>query len=59
MSDPVANGGPSDPPSQMRRLAEFATVLGDIKLATTVWEALRKESKGGSVYSPICSNPMF
>lgn len=37
------------PPSQLRRLAEFATVLGDCKLAVTVWEALRKESKGGSV----------
>ena len=37
------------PPSQLRRLAEFATVLGDCKLAVMVWEALRKESKGGSV----------
>lgn len=39
------------PPSQQRRLAEFATILGDLKLAITVWEALRKESKGGSVSS--------
>lgn len=37
------------PPSQQRRLAEFATILGDFKLAVTVWESLRKESKGGSV----------
>ena len=37
------------PPSQLRRLAEFATVLGDYKLALVVWEALRKEGKGGSV----------
>ena len=40
------------PPSQLRRLAEFATVLGDCKLAVMVWEALRKESKGGSVSFP-------
>lgn len=37
------------PPSQLRRLAEFATILGDYKLATGVWESLRKENKGGSV----------
>lgn len=40
---------PVDRISQQQRLAEFATVLGDIKLATTVWEALRKDGKGGSV----------
>lgn len=39
----------SSPPSQQRRLAEFATVLGDYKLAVTVWESLRKDLKGGSV----------
>jgi len=39
----------SAPPLQQRRLAEFATMLGDFKLAVAVWEALRKESKGGSV----------
>jgi hypothetical protein len=44
----VTNDGLS-PPSQLRRLAEFATVLGDYKLAIMVWEALRKENKGGSV----------
>lgn len=37
------------PPSQLRRLAEFATILGDYKLAIPVWESLRKENKGGSV----------
>ncbi|KAG5220519.1 ER-golgi trafficking TRAPP complex-domain-containing [Salix suchowensis] len=35
--------------SQQRRLAEFATILGDFKLAVNVWESLRKEGKGGSV----------
>lgn len=35
--------------TQQRRLAEFATVLGDYKLAMSVWETLRKDSKGGSV----------
>lgn len=39
----------SGPPPQQRRLAEFATFLGDIKLAISVWEALRKEGRGGSV----------
>ena len=43
------------PPSHLRRLAEFATVLGDYKLATTVWESLRKENKGGSVIPAICT----
>ena len=37
------------PPSQQRRLAEFATILGDYKLAIGVWESLRKEGKGGWV----------
>ncbi|KAG6841941.1 hypothetical protein C0991_005121 [Blastosporella zonata] len=43
----LGTGGLS-PPSQQRRLAEFATILGDLKLAVTVWEALRKDGKGGS-----------
>lgn len=44
------SGGPNaTPPPQQRRLAEFATILGDLKLSVTVWEALRKEGKGGSV----------
>ncbi|KAL4070824.1 ER-golgi trafficking TRAPP I complex 85 kDa subunit-domain-containing protein [Scleroderma citrinum] len=41
------------PPSQQRRLAEFATILGDYKLAIGVWESLRKEGKGGSDILPI------
>ena len=42
----------SNVPTQQRRLAEFATVLGDYKLAVSVWESLRKENKGGSVRFP-------
>ncbi|KAG8219699.1 ER-golgi trafficking TRAPP I complex 85 kDa subunit-domain-containing protein [Butyriboletus roseoflavus] len=45
------------PPSQLRRLAEFATILGDYKLATTVWEVLRKENKGGSDILPLLLSP--
>ncbi|KAF8167761.1 ER-golgi trafficking TRAPP I complex 85 kDa subunit-domain-containing protein [Crassisporium funariophilum] len=52
----LPNGGPS-PPSQQRRLAEFATILGDFKLAVMVWEALRKESKGGSDILPLLLTP--
>ncbi|KJA29295.1 hypothetical protein HYPSUDRAFT_176107 [Hypholoma sublateritium FD-334 SS-4] len=44
-------------PSQQRRLAEFSTILGDYKLAITVWEALRKESKGGSDVLPLLLAP--
>ncbi|PPQ62964.1 hypothetical protein CVT24_006070 [Panaeolus cyanescens] len=50
------NGGPA-PPSQLRRLAEFATILGDYKLAVTVWEALRKDNKGGSDILPLLLSP--
>ncbi|KAA1467917.1 hypothetical protein DENSPDRAFT_856966 [Dentipellis sp. KUC8613] len=49
--------GPNGPPSQQRRLAEFATVLGDFKLATSVWEALRKDGKGGSDVLPFLLSP--
>jgi hypothetical protein len=43
------------PPSQQRRLAEFATILGDLKLAVNVWEALNKDGKSGSVgYTSVC-----
>jgi hypothetical protein len=34
-------------------LAEFATILGDLKLAVNVWETLKKDGKGGSVGIPI------
>ncbi|KAK7064334.1 ER-golgi trafficking TRAPP I complex 85 kDa subunit-domain-containing protein [Favolaschia claudopus] len=51
-----AAGGPA-PPSQQRRLAEFATILGDFRLAVVVWEALRKEGKGGSDMLPLLSAP--
>jgi hypothetical protein len=37
------------PLAQQRRLAEFATILGDYKLAIPIWEVVRKEGKGGSV----------
>ncbi|KAF9270075.1 hypothetical protein L218DRAFT_848836 [Marasmius fiardii PR-910] len=45
------------PPPQQRRLAEFATILGDFKLAVSVWESLRKESKGGSEILPLILSP--
>ncbi|KAG6381059.1 ER-golgi trafficking TRAPP I complex 85 kDa subunit-domain-containing protein [Boletus reticuloceps] len=45
------------PPSQLRRLAEFATILGDHKLAISVWESLRKENKGGSDILPLLLSP--
>ncbi|KIJ68594.1 hypothetical protein HYDPIDRAFT_125323 [Hydnomerulius pinastri MD-312] len=45
------------PPSQQRRLAEFATILGDYKLAAGVWESLRKENKGGSDILPLLLSP--
>ncbi|TEB39007.1 hypothetical protein FA13DRAFT_1724958 [Coprinellus micaceus] len=55
MTAPV--NGPLGPPSQHRRLAEFATILGDFKLAASVWESLRKESKGGSDILPLLLSP--
>ncbi|KAL5534350.1 hypothetical protein ACEPAG_812 [Sanghuangporus baumii] len=44
---------------QQRRLAEFATMLGDLKLAVSIWEALRKESRGmiGSDILPLLLSP--
>ncbi|KAF8846247.1 hypothetical protein BDN67DRAFT_986591 [Paxillus ammoniavirescens] len=45
------------PPTQQRRLAEFATILGDYKLAAGVWESLRKENKGGSDILPLLLSP--
>ncbi|KAF8634497.1 hypothetical protein AX15_000933 [Amanita polypyramis BW_CC] len=50
-------GANISPPSQQRRLAEFATILGDYKLAVTVWEALRKDDKGGADILPILLSP--
>ncbi|OCH95835.1 hypothetical protein OBBRIDRAFT_767184 [Obba rivulosa] len=43
--------------TQQRRLAEFATILGDYKLATSVWESLRKEGRGGSEILPLLLSP--
>jgi hypothetical protein len=34
---------------EARRLAEFATVLGDYKLAVSVWDSLRKDGRGADV----------
>jgi hypothetical protein len=49
------SAGGLPPPSQQRRLAEFASILGDLKLAVSVWEALKKDGKGGSVgYTYVC-----
>ncbi|KIO33692.1 hypothetical protein M407DRAFT_231895, partial [Tulasnella calospora MUT 4182] len=45
------------PPSPQRRLAEFATLLGDYKLAVPVWESIRKEGKGGSDILPMILAP--
>ena len=57
MSSISAGGHP--PPSQQRRLAEFATILGDLKLAVSVWEALKKDGKGGSVGNTyVCGKHM-
>lgn len=54
----MTTSGPAlAPPLQQRRLAEFATMLGDLKLAVTVWEALRKESRGGSDILPLLLSP--
>lgn len=43
--------------SPQRRLAEFATFLGDYKLAVPLWESIRKEGKGGSDILPMLLNP--
>lgn len=51
------SGSTIPPPSQQRRLAEFATILGDFKLAVAVWESLRKEGKGGSDILPLLIAP--
>lgn len=46
---PYGTSFQSLPPPQNRRLAEFATFLGDYKVAMTVWDSLRKEGRGGAV----------
>jgi len=46
---PSSATSPPQLPPQGRRLAEFATFLGDYKVAVNVWETLRKEGKGGAV----------
>ncbi|KAI5123549.1 hypothetical protein M0805_003369 [Coniferiporia weirii] len=53
----INNG--TNTPMQQRRLAEFATMLGDIRLAVSLWEALRKETKGasGSEMLPLLLSP--
>ncbi|KAJ7492750.1 ER-golgi trafficking TRAPP I complex 85 kDa subunit-domain-containing protein [Mycena latifolia] len=53
----VSGASTPAPPSQQRRLAEFATILGDFKLAVTVWESMRKEGKGGSEMLPLLLSP--
>ncbi|KAJ7630805.1 ER-golgi trafficking TRAPP I complex 85 kDa subunit-domain-containing protein [Roridomyces roridus] len=53
----VSAGSGLPPPPQQRRLAEFATILGDFKLAVAVWEAMRKEGKGGSEMLPLLLSP--
>ncbi|KAG8936905.1 hypothetical protein FRC02_009995 [Tulasnella sp. 418] len=45
------------PLAQQRRLAEFATFLGDYKLAVPLWESIRKEGKGGSDILPLLLAP--
>ncbi|CAE7231072.1 unnamed protein product [Rhizoctonia solani] len=50
-STPTPSSPSSPAPStdvQQRRLAEFATFLGDLKLATTVFDTLRKETSNTS-----------
>ncbi|KAF8324689.1 ER-golgi trafficking TRAPP I complex 85 kDa subunit-domain-containing protein [Cantharellus anzutake] len=40
-----------------RRLAEFSTILGDYKLASLVWETLRKDFTTGSDVLPLILAP--
>ncbi|KAG8829564.1 hypothetical protein FRC17_006390 [Serendipita sp. 399] len=47
----------SSAPPQTRRLAEFATFVGDYKLAVQALESLRKEGKGGSAILPLLLAP--
>ncbi|KAG7450664.1 uncharacterized protein BT62DRAFT_927934 [Guyanagaster necrorhizus] len=52
----IPSSGPPPLPQQ-RRLAEFATIIGDYKLAVNVWEALRKEGQGGYDILPLLLSP--
>ncbi|KIY70143.1 hypothetical protein CYLTODRAFT_392434 [Cylindrobasidium torrendii FP15055 ss-10] len=45
------------PQPQQRRLAEFATILGDFKLAVNVWDTIRKDGHGGSDILPVLLSP--
>ncbi|KAK7059092.1 hypothetical protein VNI00_001716 [Paramarasmius palmivorus] len=54
---PTAGNHQGSPPPQQRRLAEFATILGDLKLAVSVWESIRKEGRGGSDILPLLLSP--
>ncbi|KAF8525181.1 ER-golgi trafficking TRAPP I complex 85 kDa subunit-domain-containing protein [Hysterangium stoloniferum] len=56
-SSPTSPAFGAAPPSQQRRLAEFATFLGDLKLAVSVWESLRKDGRGGSEVLPLLLAP--
>jgi trafficking protein particle complex subunit 8 len=56
-STPNASGTNGAMSWQHRRLAEFATILGDYKLATSVWDSLRKESQSGSDVLPLLLAP--
>ncbi|KAF9517937.1 hypothetical protein BS47DRAFT_419756 [Hydnum rufescens UP504] len=53
----TASGTNGHPSWQYRRLAEFATILGDYKLATAVWDSLRKESNSGTDVLPLLLAP--
>ena len=58
-SPSTPTSGTSGFPSwQHRRLAEFATILGDYKLATSVWDSLRKESQSGTDVLPLLLAPL-
>lgn len=58
MSGSTLVGG-TELPLRQRRLAEFATILGDIKLAVAVWETLRKDGKSGSVGLLTASDVLY
>ena len=54
----AGTGNPLESQSWMhRRLAEFSTILGDYKLASLVWETLRKDSSVGADVLPLILAP--